>query len=105
MMAGRECLIHGFPEGAATRKGESVDWKLATMFDEALFEAGVERPQDIPGMDEISTIYWFIQDISPPIFFLKRFKEKTSPAVAERMKKSTQGQLEWYLKKWGVKKN
>ena len=70
----RERLLHGFDEQVASDKSEMVDWRLFAALDEQLAAEGVERPVDIPGIDQLSAIYWFLQDVSPPMFFLKRWR-------------------------------
>lgn len=97
----RQRLLHGFEAGDAAQKGETVDWELAVMMDEELRRVGADRPQDIAGMDELATLHWFIQDLSPGIFFLERWRAKATPAMKARIRQSTQSNLDWYLKRWG----
>ena len=78
-----------------------VFWTRAVMLDEELQQVGAERPNDIAGMDELSTLHWFIQDISPGIFFLERWKNRVPPEMKAHMRQSVQTGLDWYLKQWG----
>lgn len=97
----RERLLNGFQDGDAERKAEEADWALAVMMDEELRAAGAARPQDLRGVDELSTLHWFIQDVSPPVFFMERFRSKAPAEVKAQMRQSIQSNLDWYLKHWG----
>lgn len=97
----RQSLLQGFAADAASKTSEWVNWKLAVMFNEELAKAGAERPQDIAGIGQLSAVYWFIQDISPPFFFLKKWRVRKTPEQVESIRKRTQGQLEAYLANWG----
>ncbi len=101
--AARRALLHGVdpadPIAVANRvdgPGDCgpVDWKLLMMFDAALQEVGAQRPQDIEGIEELNALYWFIQSVSPPMFFL-------GPKKRAKMRADSEKELEWYLKKWG----
>jgi len=96
----RRCLLTtGFtPEAVAGKPNSHVDWELAAMMDEALAEVGALRPLDIEGMEELSTLYWFFQDVSPPIFFLKGLRAKIN---TDKVRAQTQRHLDAYLSKWG----
>ncbi|KXL49085.1 hypothetical protein M433DRAFT_104070, partial [Acidomyces richmondensis BFW] len=59
------------------------------------------RPQDIPGIGQLSALYWFIQHVSPPEFFVKRWRTGKSPQEVERVKQGIQKKLEKYLIGWG----
>ena len=97
----RERLLHGFQDGDADQEGEEVNWKLAVMLDEELGRVGAQRPQNIAGIDELATLHWFIQDVSPPMFFLERWRVRVGPERLAAIRKSTQSGLEWYLDRWG----
>ncbi|KAK5656969.1 hypothetical protein OQA88_3492 [Cercophora sp. LCS_1] len=95
----RTRLLDGFK--GALPDMEGVDWKLIQLVDDEFGKAGVRRPHEITGIDELATLYWFIQDISPPMFFLKRWRSRAKPENIERIRQSTQSQLETYLGGWG----
>ncbi|KAK4442929.1 kinase-like domain-containing protein [Podospora aff. communis PSN243] len=114
MVSLRNALLHGFPQnpavlvptGAASKEGDesddsAVDWQLAAAADEAFADAGVKRPSEMPGIDELSVLYWFIQDVSPPLFFLKRWRSRASPEKVEMIRAGTQANLEQSLERWG----
>ncbi|KAK0631204.1 hypothetical protein B0T14DRAFT_35 [Immersiella caudata] len=64
-------LLYGFPQELPVPKegDKSVGWKLAAAVNKAFANAGVNQPSEIPGIDELSALYWCIQDVSPPLFF------------------------------------
>jgi hypothetical protein len=97
----RESLLHGFEADACNKTSESMNWKAAAMLDNAFATAGVERPQALPGIDQLSAVYWFIQNISPPFFFLKRWRDRKTPEQVENTRKQTKAVLEQYLSGWG----
>ncbi|KAI1859860.1 hypothetical protein JX265_010309 [Neoarthrinium moseri] len=92
----REQLLHGFGE----KKTESeisgwIDWERAMLIDEAFVAAGVQRPVDMmPGIEPLSDLYWFLQNISPGILFLPQFLLKASPERIQAKKKQVAGDLE-----------
>ena len=97
----RQYRLEGFDSTVTEKTPSHVDWKLAVMLDEELARAGAERPQSLAGVDQLSSLYWFIQDVSPPIFFLPRWKNKATPEMKAKMKGATMAQLEAYLGGWG----
>ncbi|CAI0643667.1 unnamed protein product [Colletotrichum noveboracense] len=97
----RGCLLNGFTKEDVQRKSESIDWMIATMRDEEFTKAGVERPSDIQGIDDLSAVYWFIQNISPPMFFLERWRAKATPERIEMIKREARNNLEKNLDLWG----
>jgi hypothetical protein len=110
MVSLRNALLHGFPQDPEIRTGTSkegdesespVNWQLAAAVNKAFADAGVKRPSEMPGIDELSALYWFIQDVSPPFFFLKRWRSRASPEKVEMIRAGTQANLEQSLKRWG----
>lgn len=97
----RNYLIHGWDEKVIEKTSEAVDWSLAVMLDQELSKVGVQRPMEIGGIEELSALYWFIQDISPPMFFLKRWRAVVPPEKVEEIREDTRGNLERYLEYWG----
>lgn len=99
----RKCLLHGFGISDAERKAaEMVDWNVAMMKDEAFLSCGVRRPIDMmPKIEILSELYWFIQNISPGLFFLPRVRAKMTPEKAARMRNAIQEDLCKTLSQWG----
>ncbi|KAF4834451.1 hypothetical protein CGCTS75_v003200 [Colletotrichum tropicale] len=95
------CLLNGFIKVDVQRKSDSIDWMTAIMRDEEFTKAGVERPADIGGIDDLSAVYWFIQNISPPMFFLERWRAKATPERSEMIKREARNNLEKNLDLWG----
>jgi hypothetical protein len=94
-------LLHGFDGESVNKTAESVDWKVAVALDEAFKEAGVERPSDIPGSDELSSLFWLIQNISPPMFFLRRWMDKASPEKIDRVRSAAEASVAELLETFG----
>ncbi|KAI8236909.1 hypothetical protein K4K54_001710 [Colletotrichum sp. SAR 10_86] len=97
----RSCLLNGFTKVDVQRKSDSIDWMTAIMRDEEFTNAGVERPADIRCIDDLSAVYWFIQNISPPMFFLERWSAKATPDRIEMIKREARNNLEKNLDLWG----
>ncbi|KAE9575029.1 hypothetical protein CGCF415_v005089 [Colletotrichum fructicola] len=97
----RDCLLNGFTQEDVQRKSESIDWMTATMRDEEFTKAGMEGPSDIQGIDDLSAVYWFIQNISPPMFFLERWRANATPERIEMIKLEARNNLEKNLDLWG----
>lgn len=101
LMLLRKSVFGGFDhDKLADKPKRDVDWKLALMVDGEFAKAGVERPQDIPSMEEIATRYWTIQGVSPPIFFLERIRAAGSEKL-QKMKEREQEQLDINLQALG----
>lgn len=43
------------------------------MMDKEFTRAGVLRPADIKGCGELAALKWFLEDVSPPYFFMSRW--------------------------------
>ena len=101
----RAYLLRGFDgiarQEIANRPSEPINWKIATMLDEEFTRAGVQRPQDILEIEDISSIYWFMQNISPPEFFLKRYRARVSPERLRSRRDEAERCLKKYLDGWG----
>jgi len=97
----RRCLLTNFPADAAARPTDDVDWKAAVAFDAALTTAGAKRPRDIEGIDVLSAVYWFIQNISPQEFFIKKMRARMTPEWLAEKRVKQQKELETYLDAWG----
>ena len=55
----------------------------------------------IQGMKEFADFHWFIQDISPGIFFLERFRANATQERKDRIRKGAMDNMNWQLKQWG----
>ena len=99
----RKCLLHGFDAVPADSRPEGmVNWDTAVLRDEAFRLAGVLRPVDMmPGIERLSELYWFIQNISPGLFFLPRVRARLTPEKAEMRRNAVKEDLELTLKNWG----
>ncbi|KAF6816302.1 hypothetical protein CPLU01_13898 [Colletotrichum plurivorum] len=98
----RECLLQGFSSEDAKRKSQSHDWATAFVKDEEFGKAGVERPVAIKGIDQLSSVFWFIQNISPPMFFLERWRAKATSDRIAMIMGMTRDSLERNLEHWGL---
>ena len=99
----RHCLLHGFDVSESEREvANMVDWDVAVLRDEAFSLYKVRRPVDMmPEIELLSELYWFIQNISPGLFFLPRVREKMTPERATRMRNQIQESLGRTLSDWG----
>ncbi|GJD03213.1 phosphotransferase enzyme family protein [Colletotrichum higginsianum] len=98
----RQCLLDGFGPEDAERTCASIAWATAVARDDEFAKAGVERPADIGGIDALSAVFWFIQNISPPMFFLERWRSRATPDRVEAVKREARDNLERNLDAWGV---
>ncbi|KAK6215638.1 hypothetical protein QIS74_08657 [Colletotrichum tabaci] len=97
----RQCLLDGFGPEDAERTCASIAWATAVARDDEFAKAGVERPADIGGIDALSAVFWFIQNISPPMFFLERWRSRATPDRVEAVKREARDNLERNLDAWG----
>ena len=62
----RNAKLHGFPSPLPTTKTEGiVNWENAKAWEDALRDAGVERPQNIQGIDKVADVDTVLQAILP----------------------------------------
>lgn len=97
----RQCLLTSFPADAAARPTDDVDWKAAVAFDAELAAAGAKRPRDVEGIETLSAVYWFIQNVSPQEFFITKMRARMTPEWLEKKRVQQQKELERYLDAWG----
>lgn len=105
----RKCLLEGFEgnappsadDGGTPKTGGGFSWAVAKAMDEALSRAGVLRPADIAGCGELAALKWFLEDVSPPYFYMPRWLEKRGPAKVDEMHASIAKNLDRYLRIWG----
>lgn len=87
-------MLHGFDGGVERRPEDTVNWDLAVWRDDAFARAGVQRPVDLmPGIEPLSELYWFVQNVSPGAFFLPRFRAKMTAERIAGMRKHFQGSV------------
>lgn len=99
----RECLLRGFADAKVEPKFEDmVHWDVAAQTNQAFAEAGVQRPVDLaPGIELLSEMYWFIQNLSPGAFFLPKFRARNGPEKIAAMRSDFQEGLAHTLSRWG----
>jgi hypothetical protein len=78
-----------------------VNWELAKMWYEGIEKLGVLNPANIADIGELAALYWFLIDVSPPYFIMKRWLNRTSVEERQEAKKEVEGNLEKYLERWG----
>ena len=91
----RDYLLHGFPSESALRNSAFQSWELAEILDEEFAKASVQRLRDIQGIDELSSLNWFIQNIG---FLLGEHRDKVGGRAFKRV---TEDILECSLEYWG----
>ncbi|KAH8682091.1 hypothetical protein BX600DRAFT_505710 [Xylariales sp. PMI_506] len=98
----RDSLLHGFKATAKKRRALGVgDWETPEIREDEFAKAGVLRVTDMmPGIEPLSVLYWFIQNISPGLFFMPKVRAKMTPARAGVMRSQTVLDLEKYLDIW-----
>jgi hypothetical protein len=99
----RQYLLYG-PDTTVNRQLTDEDtWEIAILRDQEFVLAGVQRPIDLmPGIELLSKLYWFIQNISPGLFFIPKVREKMGPGRVDAMRAHMQDDLErTYLGPWG----
>ncbi|KAK9320838.1 kinase-like domain-containing protein [Lipomyces orientalis] len=79
----------------------AIDWEVAKMWEEEMASAGVQRPSDIKGIEELAALYWFLMDICPPYFEMQRWLARRTPEQLEKAKVNAESGLKKYLERWG----
>lgn len=105
----RKAQLLGFQEDidAPQREGDkeqgqgSIDWKLAQAWDEELAKLDIQRPSTIKGIDEVSALHWFLQEICPPYFDMKRWLTSQTPEQQDKRRMEVKSTVERYLERWG----
>ena len=80
----------------------NIDWKWAQAWDEELARLNVQRPSRIKGIDEVSALHWFLQEISPPYSDIKRWLTSRTHEQQEKRRMEVKSTIERYLERWGV---
>ncbi|KAI5859398.1 hypothetical protein GGS23DRAFT_600519 [Durotheca rogersii] len=99
----RKCLLEGFEGNTGTEmhgRGR-VNWEVALMTDYEFYRAGVLRPADIPGCGELASLKWFLEDVSPPYFYMSRWLAGRTPEILGGMREEIRSNLDKYLLRWG----
>ncbi|EHL03113.1 hypothetical protein M7I_0805 [Glarea lozoyensis 74030] len=94
----RQYLLYG---NVPAQNGTKVDFEVAQMMDKEFVRAGVLRPADIPGAGELAALKWFLEDVSPPYFFMERWLEWKGREKVEEIKVGIEETLGGYLERWG----
>lgn len=97
----RRCLLDGFDGNVPAQNDGKVDFEIAQMMDKEFVRAGVLRPADIQGAGELSGLNWFLEDVSPPYFFMSRWLAYMEPEKVDEIKSTIEKNLERYLERWG----
>jgi hypothetical protein len=97
----RQCLLYGFDGNVPDENGKEVDFEIAQMMDKEFVRAGVLRPADIHGAGELAALKWFLEDVSPPYFFMERWLEWKGREKVEEVKVGVEENLGKYLGRWG----
>ncbi|KAJ5986157.1 hypothetical protein N7451_010522 [Penicillium sp. IBT 35674x] len=106
----RKAQLEGFQKKIQASQSEeekeheqgSIDWKLAQAWDEELARLNLQRPSSIKGIDEVSALHWFLQEISPPYFDMKRWLTSQTPEQQEERRMEVKSTIERYLERWGL---
>ncbi|KAK2758250.1 hypothetical protein FQN54_004095 [Arachnomyces sp. PD_36] len=97
----RQYLLDGFDGTIPTQIGGKVDFEIAQMMDKEFVRTGVLRPADIKGAGELAALKWFLEDVSPPYFFMSRWVACRKPEQIEEIKSDIEKNLGKYLERWG----
>lgn len=100
----RQAILHGLDAVTNEDKAATTtaDWTLIERTNAAFVAAGVTRPADLmPGIDALSDLYWFIQNLSPGMFFMSRVRARMGPERIQTVKRNAKDSLEQTLKRWG----
>lgn len=98
----RTCLLEGFDGKVpleSNGKGR-VNWTVAVMMDEESQAAGLLRPADIDGCGELAALHWFLEDVSPPYFYMSRWVANMKPEDIDDTHQSIGKNLDRYLARW-----
>lgn len=97
----RHYLLNGFDETTPKVKIGKVDFQIAAMTDKEFTRAGVLRPADIRGCGELAGLKWFLEDVSPPYFYMTRWLASMPSAKVDEIHEEIKNNLDSYLKRWG----
>ncbi|CAK7198511.1 hypothetical protein SEUCBS139899_001172 [Sporothrix eucalyptigena] len=100
----RKALLHGLDAVTDADKAAApmAVWPLIEQTNAAFTAVGVTRPVDLmPGIDSLSDLYWFIQNLSPGLFYMSRVRANMGPQGLKAAKRQAQNVLEQTLKRWG----
>ena len=97
----RRCLLEGFGAIMPAEKGKEVNFEIAQMMDKEFLRAGVLRPADIHGAGELAALKWFLEDVSPPYFFMERWVASREPGELDEIQAGIERNLGKYLERWG----
>ncbi|KAH8892933.1 hypothetical protein GQ53DRAFT_685467 [Thozetella sp. PMI_491] len=83
------------------KKEQGTDWAIAAKWNSALLNAKATRPCDIAGIDSLSNLYWFIQEVCSPFTLMPGFIARASDEKKmEKVTKAEKG-LIMCLEYWG----
>jgi hypothetical protein len=91
----RDWLLEGFPEHI------DVEFSLARTWDNALAEAGAEKPSTIGRASHIANIWLFSQELCQPHCLMDSFIVNAPAEAKEDIKAEGAQSLQKYLTLWG----
>lgn len=101
----REYVLTGFPDGPpdvdSTPADDEPNWQIAKVWDDSLAELQVLRPKTIEGIEEMSCLHWFCQDVCAPYLTMQRWLVRQTPERIENAAKEVDGNVVKYLERWG----
>ncbi|KAK9427749.1 kinase-like domain-containing protein [Lipomyces doorenjongii] len=103
----RAAQLHGFAKigelpSSASGDDSPVDWEVAKIWDEELTSAGVKKPSNITGIEELAELYWFCIDVCPPFFEMPRWLARRTPEQQKKAKNGAKACLVKYLNRWNI---
>lgn len=97
----RKYLLDGFDGDVPSESDGRVDWQAAVMMDKEFTRAGVLRPADIKGCGELAALKWFLEDVSPPYFFMSRWLAYMDPKKVDEIQTMIEQNIGQYLERYG----
>jgi hypothetical protein len=97
----RRCLLDGFDGNVPDQNGAKVDFDIAQMMNNEFVRAGVLRSADIQGAGELAGLKWFLEDVSPPYFFMSRWLDHIGSERIDEIQITIEENLGKYLERWG----
>lgn len=58
-------------------------------------------PADIPSCGELASLKWFLEDVSPPYFYMSRWLANKTPETLSGMREEIRSNIDKYLLRWG----
>jgi hypothetical protein len=99
----RDYQVQGFPESPSSEGIEHglVDWDLTPLWQAALYKYSVICPANFERIAELADVYWFLLDVCPPFFNMRRWLVKRTEEQKQATKTAIGVTLGKYFEKWG----